>query len=359
MIETAKEQATDLVLTDARSFANTPMGLVRRGLADLGKKERKIIQFPEDPIGVIEVFPSTASAQDAMQGITTERYLAKGEISIPLSSLSMLNLSSQNPFALDDLSPCILKTVDGVCHNYSLGSLPKKKFEDYSHLKWLYLGGLQDSFSRDTPDLMRLTNLQGLGITCAAFGLELELLPNTTEFPQSLEYLELCEAWMNDDNLYWLEDLTKIKWLDLACNYINGSGLACLLPMKTLQTLCLDYTDLEDEGMAHISKMKSLRRLELRCTRITPKSLLALLELPALSSLYLNDTKTNDYGLQIIGNMTQLNDLALSNTSITDWALPAIAELQNLRSLSLRNTQISPKGFLFLQRALPNCVIEK
>ncbi len=51
--------------------------------------------------------------------------------------------------------------------------------------------------------------------------------------------------------------------------------------------------------------------------------------------------------------------LMLNETSITDAGLAHLSGLTNLRGLDLRGTRVTEEGVAQLQRALPNCRIER
>lgn len=57
--------------------------------------------------------------------------------------------------------------------------------------------------------------------------------------------------------------------------------------------------------------------------------------------------------------MKRVKTLMLNETSVTDAGLAHLSGLTNLRGLDLRGTRVTEEGVAQLQRALPNCKIER
>ncbi|MEE3369619.1 MAG: leucine-rich repeat domain-containing protein [Planctomycetota bacterium] len=78
-----------------------------------------------------------------------------------------------------------------------------------------------------------------------------------------------------------------------------------------------------------------------------------------LQTLRLNSTRIKDAGLIRLKELTKLQHLDLSATQISDAGLIHLKELANLKKLSLNDTKVTAAGIAELQRALPNCKINK
>ena len=70
-------------------------------------------------------------------------------------------------------------------------------------------------------------------------------------------------------------------------------------------------------------------------------------------------TKITDAGMADLKGLTNLKTLRLALTQITDAGLVHLKGLTNLESLSLFGTQVTDAGIAELQKALPNCQIQK
>jgi Leucine-rich repeat (LRR) protein len=85
--------------------------------------------------------------------------------------------------------------------------------------------------------------------------------------------------------------------------------------------------------------------------------------LKKLEGLYLGFTDITDAGLVHLKGMTWLKRLSLMNTSlaanITDAGLVHLKALNNLTHLHLEGTKITAAGMAELQKALPNCEIDR
>jgi hypothetical protein len=85
-----------------------------------------------------------------------------------------------------------------------------------------------------------------------------------------------------------------------------------------------------------------------------------LCELRDLTALSLRGVRITDRGLQTVSNMRELNWLGLTEMAITDKGLHHLESLSNLRTLFLAKCpNVTDEGVARLQRALPNCKIER
>jgi hypothetical protein len=79
-----------------------------------------------------------------------------------------------------------------------------------------------------------------------------------------------------------------------------------------------------------------------------------------LKSVDLARSKVDDVGLESLkGGLTNIQSLNLMTTETTDAGLKHLMGLSNLRSLDLTNTKVTDAGVEELQKALPNCKIER
>ncbi|MDA3960854.1 MAG: hypothetical protein PF961_08690 [Planctomycetota bacterium] len=99
--------------------------------------------------------------------------------------------------------------------------------------------------------------------------------------------------------------------------------------------------------------------LDLAGTSVDDSQLHLLTQLPRLQRLHLEGTAVTDKGLSHLKACPQLRYLNLYNTAITDTGLDRLHHLQQLEQLYLWQTQVTDKGVRRLQRALPDCQINR
>ncbi|MDO4570150.1 MAG: hypothetical protein Q4D38_07195, partial [Planctomycetia bacterium] len=71
------------------------------------------------------------------------------------------------------------------------------------------------------------------------------------------------------------------------------------------------------------------------------------------------NTNITDAGLAHLAGLTNLNWLGLENTNITDAGLAHLYGLTQLKSLSLPSKALQGAAVSALEKALPNCKIDK
>ncbi|MCE9557302.1 MAG: hypothetical protein K8T91_28470 [Planctomycetes bacterium] len=93
--------------------------------------------------------------------------------------------------------------------------------------------------------------------------------------------------------------------------------------------------------------------------KVRDRDMELLRSLSSLEWLWLNYTGVTDAGLAHLTHLKNLDTLDLEYTRITDAGLEHLTGLSNLKELRLRGTQVTAAGVARLQKALPNCNIER
>jgi hypothetical protein len=124
-----------------------------------------------------------------------------------------------------------------------------------------------------------------------------------------LHRVKLVECNAPNIDLFHLEHLARVTYLNL-----GGSGLS-------------------DEGLSSLGRLRGVLSLEL------------------------SETRVSDAALGHLRGFPDLFWLGLANTGITDAGLRPIALLTNLHTLDLRGTRVTDVGVLALQTALPQLEI--
>ena len=75
--------------------------------------------------------------------------------------------------------------------------------------------------------------------------------------------------------------------------------------------------------------------------------------------LLLNGSRVSDWGLQALEGMSQVRWLDLESTQVSDVGLEHLKTLTHLQYVNLQNTKVTDAGVAKLQKALPNCKIER
>jgi internalin A len=117
--------------------------------------------------------------------------------------------------------------------------------------------------------------------------------------------------------------------------------------------------DVTDAVLKELNDLKQLTTLHLGVTQVTAAGLKELKELKQLTSLDLTGIKVTDAGLKELKELKQLTSLNLNGTGVTDAGLKELKELKQLTSLSLGGTKVTADGVADLQKALPDCKINR
>lgn len=173
-----------------------------------------------------------------------------------------------------------------------------------------------------------------------------------------LRSVELSGTQVTDAGLRHLEGLTQLQSLGLAYTNITGGGLRHLKGLSQLQSLDMTGTKVTNAGLSSLNGQTHLRELYLGRTQITDAGLGELKEFPELQVLFLDTTRITDAGLEHLRRLTQLHWLDLSHTQVTDAGLEHLKVLPQLAKLDLSYTQVSDVGVESLQQRLPSCRIK-
>jgi Leucine rich repeat len=115
-----------------------------------------------------------------------------------------------------------------------------------------------------------------------------------------------------------------------------------------------------DTGLKNVAALKGLKTLNLTvCLCVTDAGLKHLAGLTNLETLNLGYTGITDKGLKRLATLKSLRTLNLSGTKVTDKGLMELAALTDLHSLILARTSVTDDGVAELQKALPDCKIDR
>ena len=123
-----------------------------------------------------------------------------------------------------------------------------------------------------------------------------EILLTLPQFPE-LQWLNLDDADLTDEDLLQLADLRNLEILALANTRLRGPGLRHLFKPSKLRQLVLSKTDIDDSALEIVASMTSLESVWLDGTRITNAGLKHLEKLPKLRGLSCSNTEVTEIGL--------------------------------------------------------------
>jgi len=164
---------------------------------------------------------------------------------------------------------------------------------------------------------------------------------------------------VGDAEMEYLQTFSTLQWLRLDNTSVTDAGLKRLTHLKNLQELNLSHTQVTDAGLEYLKGLTALQRLSLDGTQTTDAGLEYLKGLTALQEIVLRNTQITDAGLEHFKCLPTLQILNLKNTQVTDAGLEHLKSLAELQWLILEGAQVTDAGVARLQKALPNCKIER
>jgi hypothetical protein len=148
----------------------------------------------------------------------------------------------------------------------------------------------------------------------------------------TVDTLELIDCGLTDERLAHLRLPPKTVTLLLGRNEIAGPGLVHLAG-GNLQTLGLEYNNLDDETIRHLPQLGTLKKLFLEyCEKLT------------------------DTGIRtgVLQGMTHLEELRLRGMKkVTDASLDDLVKFGHLKTISVRSVGITNDGVERMKKGMP------
>jgi serine/threonine protein kinase/formylglycine-generating enzyme required for sulfatase activity len=149
-------------------------------------------------------------------------------------------------------------------------------------------------------------------------------------------FKKMKEPLVTASDMWRLEGLKELRWLDLRANHVGDAGMTKLGALSSLQTLVLHDCRLTDTSMSVIGQLRQLTRLDLGYNK-----------------------KITDQGTAHLAYLKELEWLNLYRCSITDKTLTGVlASHPNIAYVEAYQTQVTKTGVQALQRAKPGCNIK-
>ena len=131
-------------------------------------------------------------------------------------------------------------------------------------------------------------------------------------------------------------------------------------PGQPVVEVLLGTYQVRDVDLGELAALMHLRSLAINDCRVTDAGLKGLARLTQLRSLSLQSCiMVTDAGLKELAGLKSLQSLDLSGTQVTDAGLKELTALKQLQKLSLFRTSVTDQGVAELQRALPECGINR
>jgi Leucine-rich repeat (LRR) protein/tRNA A-37 threonylcarbamoyl transferase component Bud32 len=150
---------------------------------------------------------------------------------------------------------------------------------------------------------------------------------------KTLASLDLSGTDIDDSDLERIKPLVGLHELNLAATHVTDKGLEALKGFISLRQLAFDGDAIQGSGLMHLQGLSELAELRLGC--------------PALKELFLVE----------LVPLRKLERLSLAKGSVTNEGANYLARLTHLKELDLTGTQITETGVARLKTELPQCRI--
>lgn len=192
---------------------------------------------------------------------------------------------------------------------------------------------------------------KALGYRVVISGISLELTAdqeNKMSKEQRLQELLLKKSW-TDSDVDEVAAMKTLRHLALPPDLLLPSrGLQKLAGIRSLQSLTMPHSRMNEEDMAAIAGMPALWRLDLEGTPMDGAMLEALTAAPRLKDLWLKNTGIDDALMEIIARIPALEWLIITDNPVTDAGLRALCRATRLRTLWLGGTGVTDAGVVTL-----------
>lgn len=154
------------------------------------------------------------------------------------------------------------------------------------------------------------------------------------------------EEGLGDAALAHINNLTKLKYLDVDRSEITDRGISLLTHLNDLEYFSGLASGIEGSCLKTMSHMKKMRVFKLpNCNlRISELKYIST-NFPALRFLCLTRTRLKDESIEAISHCKSLIRIDISDNSfLTDACCKYLARLSNLYMIEMSNTSITVKG---------------
>lgn len=156
-----------------------------------------------------------------------------------------------------------------------------------------------------------------------------------------------------------LAGLKHLASLNLGGMNLSRAAVKEVATLANLRALGLAGAEISDKELMALAVLAKLRALDLHGTQVTNAGMKHVAQFKNLTTLDLGKTRVRDFGVKELAGLADLTALDLSDTEVTDAALRELVGLKKLATLNLVGTRTTDAGIAELQKALPNCKVER
>jgi len=151
---------------------------------------------------------------------------------------------------------------------------------------------------------------------------------------KSLKTLFLDDTGVDDKGIKVLESLPNLVFLRLDHTKISGQALAKSTVINYVHRLSFSANQGTSALLQAVMDKKNIDELRLDDTTLSREDLEALAKMPHLSKLDVNNCRVGDAGLKILSQSKSLSRLVIRDSTLTSASLPTFAQM-HLQKLTL------------------------
>jgi hypothetical protein len=236
----------------------------------------------------------------------------------------------------DQVSPFFIKRLTNVkrldllqCHNITDDYL--LHLSSLTNLRYLNLNCCREITDEGLVYLARLSKLKKIKLRCCKIN-----GTGLVHLNESLKHLELSSSEIDNNILETISRFKKLKYLVLThCDNITYQSFIHLKNLLQLESLNLYHSAIEniDDGLIYLQDLTKLKELNLsRCFRTTDKALVYLKQIKSLKILDISYCEgISDQSLIHLQELTNLKLLDIYYTSITFNGYNQLEWIQEVR----------------------------
>jgi Leucine-rich repeat (LRR) protein len=157
--------------------------------------------------------------------------------------------------------------------------------------------------------------------------------------------VDLTSAWITDDDLSKLAELTELRKINLSDTKIGDIGFANLRALQRVTHLnCFHCPYITDGAVAYIKQWQNLEYLNLQGSEVTSRVFELISGMKKLKSLDVGFSRVNDDGLDALASLEELQELHIGGDKMTGLALPLLRLLPALKHLNVNGSQRTDSG---------------
>ena len=171
-------------------------------------------------------------------------------------------------------------------------------------------------------------------------------------FDEEARSLAWLDGFANDDFL----GSVQVVWVDELSSE-DLQLLSTLQVLGQLETLSASECEFPANAFVPLEGKKSLQSLYLYDTNVNDADLASLATLPNLRQLGLSRTAITDAGIATLVGLPSLTYLSLNETRLTDKVVDSLVQMPQLAAVELHGTLVSGAALERLRVELPTCEV--